>query len=150
MEEHRGDVFSPVNCSGGFCLAITYATDLVPQGRIARAIRSRHGDFPIPPFYRPFLLEGDVFGLSLCTRGCCKLFILFVKARHDQPAMVSNLSKSLEKLSVMLSDLQISRLAIPKLGCGRRDGLDWEEDVKPLVNRHLVCPGRTIRMYSPE
>ncbi|MFK5976311.1 MAG: macro domain-containing protein, partial [Sulfurovum sp.] len=51
------------------------------------------------------------------------------------------------KLINEANKLQITDIAMPKLGCGN-GGLDWEEEVKPLVEKYLKKAPITVSIYD--
>lgn len=58
------------------------------------------------------------------------------KTHWKNKSKVEYIEKGLKSLVSTLRILNIKSVAIPKIGCGH-GGLDWETDVKPLIEKYL-------------
>ena len=66
-----------------------------------------------------------------------KWVLNFPTKRHwRNPSKLEYIEQGLIRLTEMADQWQITSIAMPKLGCGN-GGLDWESQVKPLVEKYL-------------
>lgn len=75
--------------------------------------------------------------------------INFPTKRHWRSrSRLSDVAEGLGDLRAVVTDLGVTSLAVPPLGCGN-GGLDWA-DVKPLIEKHLAELDVTVHVYGPE
>lgn len=77
-----------------------------------------------------------------------KWILNFPTKKHwRSPSKVEYIEAGLKKLVEEASKLQITDIAMPKLGCGN-GGLNWEEEVKPLVEKYLKISPINVSIYE--
>ncbi len=69
------------------------------------------------------------------------------KEHWRSPSKIEFIEKGLQKLVQDAHRLQINDIAMPKLGCGN-GGLDWESEVKPIVEKYLKKSPINISIYE--
>ena len=69
------------------------------------------------------------------------------KEHWRSPSKIDFIEKGLQKLVQDAHKLQINDIAMPKLGCGN-GGLDWESEVKPLVEKYLKTSPINVSIYE--
>ena len=69
------------------------------------------------------------------------------KEHWRSPSQLEFIEKGLQKLIQDAHKLQINDIAMPKLGCGN-GGLDWESEVKPLVEKYLKKSPINVSIYE--
>jgi len=69
------------------------------------------------------------------------------KEHWRSPSQIEFIEKGLQKLVQDAHKLQINDIAMPKLGCGN-GGLDWESEVKPLVEKYLKKSPINVSIYE--
>ena len=69
------------------------------------------------------------------------------KEHWRSPSKIDFIEKGLQKLVQDAHKLQINDIAMPKLGCGN-GGLDWESEVKPLVEKYLKKSPINVSIYE--
>jgi O-acetyl-ADP-ribose deacetylase (regulator of RNase III) len=69
------------------------------------------------------------------------------KEHWRSPSTVEFIEKGLQQLVQDALKLQISDIAMPKLGCGN-GGLDWEREVKPIVEKYLKKSPINVSIYE--
>ena len=69
------------------------------------------------------------------------------KEHWRSPSKIEFIEKGLQKLVQDAHKLQINDIAMPKLGCGN-GGLDWENEVKPLVEKYLKKSPINVSIYE--
>lgn len=77
-----------------------------------------------------------------------KWILNFPTKKHwRSPSQVEFIEKGLQKLVYDAQKLQINDIAMPKLGCGN-GGLDWENQVKPIVEKYLKKSPINVSIYE--
>ena len=77
-----------------------------------------------------------------------KWILNFPTKKHwKNPSKIEYIDKGLEKLVARVNELQINDIAMPKLGCGN-GGLDWETEVKPIVEKYLKKAPVNVSIYD--
>ena len=69
------------------------------------------------------------------------------KEHWRSPSRIEFIEEGLKKLIKESHRLQINDIAMPKLGCGN-GGLDWESQVKPLVEKYLKKSPINVSIYD--
>ena len=69
------------------------------------------------------------------------------KEHWRSPSKIEFIEEGLKKLVKEAHKLQINDIAMPKLGCGN-GGLDWESQVKPLVEEYLKRSPINVSIYD--
>ena len=69
------------------------------------------------------------------------------KEHWRSPSQLDFIEKGLQRLVEDAHKLQINDIAMPKLGCGN-GGLDWESEVKPLVEEYLKKSPINVSIYE--
>lgn len=69
------------------------------------------------------------------------------KEHWRSPSKIEFIEEGLKKLVKDAHELQINDIAMPKLGCGN-GGLDWESQVKPLVEKYLKKSPINVSIYD--
>lgn len=69
------------------------------------------------------------------------------KEHWRSPSKVEFIEEGLQKLVADAHKLQINDIAMPKLGCGN-GGLDWESQVKPIVEKYLKKSPINVSIYE--
>ena len=69
------------------------------------------------------------------------------KEHWRSPSKLEYIEKGLQKLVKDSTKLQINDIAMPKLGCGN-GGLDWESEVKPIVEKYLKKSPINVSIYE--
>jgi O-acetyl-ADP-ribose deacetylase (regulator of RNase III) len=69
------------------------------------------------------------------------------KEHWRSPSKIEFIGKGLQKLVADAHKLQINDIAMPKLGCGN-GGLDWESEVKPIVDKYLKKSPINVSIYE--
>ena len=69
------------------------------------------------------------------------------KKHWKSPSTVEYIEKGLQKLIEQATKLQLTDIAMPKLGCGN-GGLDWEKQVKPIVEKYLKKSPINVSIYD--
>jgi len=69
------------------------------------------------------------------------------KEHWRSPSKIEFIEEGLKKLVKEAHKLQINDIAMPKLGCGN-GGLDWESQVKPLVEKYLKKSPINVSIYD--
>jgi len=69
------------------------------------------------------------------------------KEHWRTPSKIEFIEKGLQKLVRDAYKLQLNDIAMPKLGCGN-GGLDWESEVKPLVEKYLKKSPINVSIYE--
>ena len=69
------------------------------------------------------------------------------KEHWRSPSKVEFIEKGLQQLVADAHKLQITDIAMPKLGCGN-GGLDWESEVKPIVEKYLKKSPINVSIYE--
>jgi len=69
------------------------------------------------------------------------------KEHWRSPSKIEYIEKGLKSLVQQALSLQISDIAMPKLGCGN-GGLDWEREVKPIVEKYLKTSPINVSIYE--
>lgn len=77
-----------------------------------------------------------------------KWILNFPTKKHwKSPSTVEYIEKGLQKLIEQATKLQLTDIAMPKLGCGN-GGLDWETQVKPIVEKYLKKSPINVSIYD--
>ena len=77
-----------------------------------------------------------------------KWILNFPTKKHwRSPSTVEYIEKGLQTLVQKATKMQITDIAMPKLGCGN-GGLDWETQVKPIVEKYLKKSPLNISIYE--
>ncbi|MBU1658149.1 macro domain-containing protein [bacterium] len=77
-----------------------------------------------------------------------KWILNFPTKKHwKSPSTVEYIEKGLQRLVQEATKLQITDIAMPKLGCGN-GGLDWEMQVKPIVEKYLKKAPINVSIYD--
>lgn len=77
-----------------------------------------------------------------------KWILNFPTKRHwKSPSKLEYIEEGLKKLVAQANELQLNDIAMPKLGCGN-GGLDWETQVKPLVEKYLKKSPINVSIYD--
>ena len=77
-----------------------------------------------------------------------KWILNFPTKKHwRSPSKIEYIEAGLKKLVEEASNLQITDIAMPKLGCGN-GGLDWETEVKPIVEKYLKKSPINVSIYE--
>ncbi len=77
-----------------------------------------------------------------------KWILNFPTKKHwKSPSTVEYIEKGLQQLVKDATKLQITDIAMPKLGCGN-GGLDWETQVKPVVEKYLKKAPINVSIYD--
>ena len=77
-----------------------------------------------------------------------KWILNFPTKKHwRSPSKIEFIEKGLQRLVKDAHKLQINDIAMPKLGCGN-GGLDWENEVKPLVEKYLKKSPINVSIYE--
>lgn len=77
-----------------------------------------------------------------------KWILNFPTKKHwKSPSKIDYIEKGLKKLIEQGSRLQLTDIAMPKLGCGN-GGLDWETQVKPIVEKYLKKTPINVSIYD--
>ena len=69
------------------------------------------------------------------------------KEHWRSPSKIEFIERGLQKLIEDAHKLQINDIAMPKLGCGN-GGLDWESEVKPIVEKYLKKSPINVSIYE--
>lgn len=69
------------------------------------------------------------------------------KEHWRTPSKLEFIEKGLQQLIKDAHKLQINDIAMPKLGCGN-GGLDWESEVKPIVEEYLKKSPINVSIYE--
>lgn len=96
------------------------------------------------------LCEGKEFGIGnlWLYKTPHKWVLNFPTKQHwRQPSKCEYVEAGLAKFVSIYSDLGITSVAFPKLGCGNGE-LNWEEVVKPLMMRYLIPLPINIFIYE--
>lgn len=90
--------------------------------------------------------SGDLrIGTLMLHRHIRKSVLNFPTKRHwRSPSRVEDIEAGLKKFTASYEEYGISSIAFPQLGCGNGE-LDWESQVRPLMERHLG--NLPIRIY---
>jgi len=89
----------------------------------------------------------DIGQLSL-YKTSNKWILNFPTKKHwRSPSTVEYIEKGLQKLVEQATKLQLTDIAMPKLGCGN-GGLDWETQVKPMVEKYLKKAPINVSIYD--
>lgn len=79
-----------------------------------------------------------------------KTILNFPTKRHwRQPARMDDIEAGLKTFAASYSDFGLSSVAFPLLGCGN-GGLDWEQQVRPLMERYLRPLPIDVYIHLPE
>lgn len=140
----KGDIFTAetqtivntVNCVGvmGKGIALTYKQKYPDMYKSYRKICDNK-------LLRPGLLhlwKGDVWILNFPT-----------KDNWRNASKVSYLEDGLKKFVETYEDRGIESISFPQLGCAN-GGLNWEDEVKPLMEKHLANLNIDITIYLYE
>jgi len=77
-----------------------------------------------------------------------KWILNFPTKKHwRSPSTIEYIEKGLQTLVKEANYLQLSDIAMPKLGCGN-GGLDWETEVKPIVEKYLKKAPINVTIYD--
>ncbi|QKF58953.1 macro domain-containing protein [Aliarcobacter lanthieri] len=77
-----------------------------------------------------------------------KWILNFPTKKHwKSPSKLEYIEEGLKKLVTQANELQLNDIAMPKLGCGN-GGLDWETQVKPLVEKYLKKSPINVSIYD--
>jgi len=77
-----------------------------------------------------------------------KWILNFPTKKHwRNPSTIEYIEKGLQALVKEATHLQLSDIAMPKLGCGN-GGLDWETEVKPIVEKYLKKAPINVSIYD--
>jgi O-acetyl-ADP-ribose deacetylase (regulator of RNase III) len=95
--------------------------------------------------------SGDLaIGTLLLYRTSHKWVLNFPTKRHwRQPSRLEDIEAGLRTFQAMYAEQGITDIAFPQLGCGN-GGLDWETQVRPLMERYLSCLPIDISIHLPE
>lgn len=89
----------------------------------------------------------DIGELSL-YKTSNKWILNFPTKKHwRSPSTVEYIEKGLQKLVEQATKLQLTDIAMPKLGCGN-GGLDWETQVRPIVEKYLKKAPINVAIYD--
>ncbi|CAA6801094.1 MAG: Unknown protein [uncultured Sulfurovum sp.] len=69
------------------------------------------------------------------------------KEHWRSPSKVEFIERGIQKLVADAHKLQVNDIAMPKLGCGN-GGLDWESQVKPIVEKYLKKSPINVSIYE--
>jgi len=69
------------------------------------------------------------------------------KKHWKSSSTVEYIERGLQKLIEQANKLQLTDIAMPKLGCGN-GGLDWETQVKPIVEKYLKKSPINVSVYD--
>lgn len=69
------------------------------------------------------------------------------KKHWKSPSKLEYIEEGLKALISQANELQLNDIAMPKLGCGN-GGLDWETQVKPLVEKYLKKSPINVSIYD--
>lgn len=128
----------PTNCVG------------VMGAGLARTIREVYPE--VFRDYRRLYLEGElqIDRLFVLTVDDHRDILIFPTKTHWRyPSKLSWIATNLAWLAHHYDELGITSLAIPPVGCGH-GGLDFHQQVKPLVYQHLGKLEIPIELYLPE
>ena len=70
------------------------------------------------------------------------------KGHWRSKSRMSDIEQGLDDLARVITDCDITSIAVPPLGCGN-GGLDWS-DVEPLIRRKLEGLPVTVQLFAPE
>ena len=76
--------------------------------------------------------------------GDCSIFYLITKPKYWNKPTYSDLEKTLVELRTNLVDKKLTKLAMPKIGCGL-DGLEWPK-VRAIIENVFDESGIEIRV----
>jgi len=77
-----------------------------------------------------------------------KWILNFPTKKHwRNPSKIEYIEQGLQRLVQDAAKMQITDIAMPKLGCGN-GGLDWELQVKPLVEKYLKKFPMNVAIYE--
>ena len=77
-----------------------------------------------------------------------KWILNFPTKKHwKSPSKLEYIEKGLIELINKANELKLNDIAMPKLGCGN-GGLDWETQVKPLVEKYLKKSPINVSIYD--
>lgn len=77
-----------------------------------------------------------------------KWILNFPTKKHwKSPSKIEYIEKGLIELINKANELKLNDIAMPKLGCGN-GGLDWETQVKPLVEKYLKKSPINVSIYD--
>jgi O-acetyl-ADP-ribose deacetylase (regulator of RNase III) len=92
-------------------------------------------------------LKGGSVSL-ICDNFRLRSFVIFATKEHwRDPSRIEWIESGLSKLASAVSELQLSEIAVPALGCGL-GGLPWEQ-VKALIEEYLGEIPASVRVYPP-
>jgi O-acetyl-ADP-ribose deacetylase (regulator of RNase III) len=124
-------ITNPINCDGimGAGLALTF--------------RKKY-----PSMYRNYKLRCVVVGKPYIYEvSDSKQILNFPTKKHwRNKSRIEYIEDGLSYLVTNLEEMGITSLAIPMLGCGL-GGLNWEEDVFPLVTKYLSPLKIEVEIY---
>lgn len=90
-----------------------------------------------------------VMGSLLLYRTAHKWVLNFPTKRHwRQASRLSDIEQRLETFQRTYAEQGISSIAFPQLGCGQ-GGLDWESEVRPLMERYLGALPVDVFVHVP-
>jgi O-acetyl-ADP-ribose deacetylase (regulator of RNase III) len=99
--------------------------------------------------YKRLCEEGKLdIGKLFLYKTSNKWILNFPTKKHwKNPSKVEYIEKGLQTLVEQANKLQLTNIAMPKLGCGN-GGLNWEKEVKPIVEKYLSKFPINIAIYD--
>ncbi len=100
--------------------------------------------------YQDFCERGKIdIGVLWIYKTSHKWVLNFPTKKHwRNPSRADYIETGLKKLSERFNELSIYSIAFPALGCGNGE-LDWENSVKPLMERYLNKIPADVFVYPP-
>lgn len=130
---------NPVNCVG-----------VMGAGLAAEFKQRFHGMFSIYRLYcKSGLVEiGKLWMVNADTDSDKKILLFPTKIHWQDQSKLEWIEEGLQDLSMLIySGIIKEPIAMPKVGCGL-GGLNWESQVKPLVEKYLADADVQIEVYE--
>lgn len=143
ITEVKGDLFTaPQGCYLAHCISGDYALGAGIAKKFDDVYNMRfklHKNYPIPTGEK-FAAVGEAVLVD-------NVFNLITKPFYYNKPTLANLHNALLDMQRQCEEWDITKLAIPKLGCGL-DRLSWDDDVKDLIEYVFSDTDIDITVYS--
>ena len=139
FESNADAIINTVNCVGvmGAGLAKQFK-ERYPHNYTNYANACKTGKVEIGKMYIPNVLSPN------------KIIVNFPTKKHwRSPSQLSYIDDGLTALREYIDSAPIQSIAIPPLGCGL-GGLNWQDDVHPLIQSKLADCTKRIELYVPD
>lgn len=138
LSEVRQDLFA-LDYRNEWSLCHCISEDLAMGKGIAVIFRDTFGG--VDELRRQSRRVGEV---AVLPSGDCSIFYLITKSKYWNKPSYSDLEKTLGELRISLVDKKLTKLAMPKIGCGL-DGLEWRK-VRAIIERVFAGSGIELRV----